>query len=86
MATTLSSVNFALAQGRRIETYNSFRGVYRLCFDDQAAGYHGFEESVGALWPFEKAGATSIVIRIISRIPLLNGIGRHLPGLWYSHD
>ena len=52
---TLSSVNFALAQGRRMETYNSiltFGGVYRLCFEDQAGG-QGFEQCVGTLCPFE---------------------------------
>ena len=52
----LSSVNFALTQGKGIETYNlilTFGRVYRLCFEDQAGGCHGFEESVGALWSFE---------------------------------
>ena len=49
----LSSVNFALAQGRRIETYNSRREVYTVCFEDKAGGVQGFGESVGALWPFE---------------------------------
>lgn len=52
---TLLSVNFALAQGRRIETCNSVLNigrVYRLCFDEQAGG-QGFEEAVGALCPLE---------------------------------